>query len=60
MITRAGTQLTLNWSGGSGNYAVQKKVSLSDSTWIDLTTTSNLTMMVPVGNGNEFFRVVQR
>ena len=52
-----GTNLVLNWGGGSGPFHIQTKSSL-DAPWTDLTTTTNLSFHLPTPTADVFFRVL--
>ncbi len=53
----SGTGLVLNWTGGTGPFLVQGKLSINDP-WIDLKTTSDRTATMPMAGTAGFFRVV--
>ena len=44
--TDKGLAAAVKWSGGSGTFLVQKKVSLTDTNWLDLFTTQNRAVTV--------------
>jgi hypothetical protein len=56
-ITVAGTNVNLNWTGGTGPYVVQKTSALSASSWNNAVTTGLQNISVPVTNPTAFFRV---
>lgn len=49
--------LTLNWTGGSGKFLVQKKADLNSATWMNVLTTTDHTATVAIDGGSGFFRV---
>jgi hypothetical protein len=49
--------LVLSWTGGTGPFLVQGKLGLTDA-WIDLVTTSQRTVTIPLAGFSGFFRVV--
>lgn len=57
--TRSPTGLTLQWTGGTGPYKVQKKTSLTDPSWTDVTTTSQTSHVVALDGQSGFFRISQ-
>jgi hypothetical protein len=56
--TVANDQVVLNWTGGTGPFLVQGKLSLSDPNWLDLQTVSGNTASIPTASPIGFFRVV--
>ena len=56
-ITVNGSAANLTWVGGSAPYVVQRKSSLSDATWVDVTTTQDQNASVALGSATAFFRV---
>lgn len=59
-IERNGNTVTITWSGGTGPFMVQKKSSLSDTTWSDVQPVSGTSATVPIEGGAGFFRVVSQ
>jgi hypothetical protein len=58
-VTRGPTGLTLQWTGGTGPYKVQKKNTLTDASWVDVTTTSQTSHTVALDGQSGFFRISQ-
>jgi plastocyanin len=56
-IVDSGNGVTLNWAGGTSPYLVQKKSSLMDTNWLDVLTTSELSVTVPKDTTVAFYRV---
>ena len=56
-VSRDGANLVLSWSGGTGLYKVERKASLDDATWTEVTTTSETTTTVPADGEQGYFRV---
>jgi hypothetical protein len=56
-INASGNNLTLSWSGGTGPYLIQEKLSLTDTNWMNLLTTSNTTATVARVGDAGFFRI---
>ena len=56
-VTASSNSLTLSWSGGTGPYLIQEKLSLTDTNWMNLLTTSNTTVTVARVGAAGFFRV---
>jgi len=54
-----GSTLTLNWSGGTPPYLVEKKLDLGNPDWMSVLTTANQAATFPL-LGNMFFRVSNR
>ena len=50
--------LTLNWTGGTAPFTLQKKISLSDAAWADVLTTNNPPATVPTTGPSGFFRIM--
>jgi uncharacterized protein (TIGR03118 family) len=59
-IVDQGVAATINWAGGVGPFLLQKKLSLSDSTWWNVLTTSNRSVTVAKEDPQGFFRVVNQ
>ncbi len=57
--TRGAGGLTLQWTGGTPPYKVQKKNALTDPSWSDVTTTSQTSLTVPLNGQSGFFRISQ-
>lgn len=55
-IARAGTNVTVTWSGGVAPYVVQRTDALPP-TWSDIVTTSFNSTNLPITNASGFFRV---
>src|SRR5439155_5707594 len=56
-ISRAGNKLTLRWNGTRG-LKLQHSASLSSPAWEDIAGSDGLSSMdLPIGSGNEFFRL---
>jgi hypothetical protein len=53
----AGTNMNLNWLGGTGPFVVQATGSLSSGQWSDVLTTSQQNVSIPMTNRIEFFRI---
>jgi hypothetical protein len=58
-VTRGPAGLTLQWTGGTGPYKVQKKNALTDANWADVTTTAQTSHTVAIEGQSGFFRIVQ-
>jgi hypothetical protein len=58
-ITRSGNNVTITWTGGTGLWVIQKKISLDDATWMNVASTSQRTVTLPAGGDMGFFRVVE-
>ncbi|MEJ0089208.1 MAG: hypothetical protein WDM80_05600 [Limisphaerales bacterium] len=56
-IAPAGTNVNLNWTGGSPPYIVQQMDTLPAGSWRDLLTTSTNSTNVPMTNITSFFRI---
>lgn len=60
-ISRSGANVTLNWTGGTGPYKVQKATRLNNPDWTDAGDLSLLTTFSETtGPGPVFYRVVTR
>jgi hypothetical protein len=57
VVVVGGNQLQLTVTGGTGSFIVQKKTSLSDPNWTNISTNSGSTVLVPIEAGNGFFRL---
>lgn len=55
--TLAGTNLAIEWSGGKGPFAVQRKQSLTDRTWSSASVVNARTSIVNRTLSSGFFRV---
>ncbi|HTE91392.1 MAG TPA: hypothetical protein VK639_20760, partial [Terriglobales bacterium] len=53
----SGGNLALAWVGGTPPYLVQQKASLTDTNWVNVTTTTNLGTVVPRSGPTGFLRV---
>jgi hypothetical protein len=49
--------LILSWSGRSGPYTIQKKMTLSDLDWIDVETTANTSFPITADGASGFYRI---
>jgi hypothetical protein len=56
-ITDDGATVTLRWTGSSAPYTVQRKTSLSDSTWSNVLTTANTQTTLPKEGASGYFRI---
>jgi glucose/arabinose dehydrogenase/plastocyanin len=52
-----GTNLAVAWTGGAGPFALQEKLSLQDSSWVNASFTTNAQTSVPLAARSAFFRV---
>ena len=59
-ITVKGSVAKLTWAGGSVPFIVQRRSSLSDANWVDVTTTQDRSASVTVDNATAFFRVASQ
>lgn len=56
-ISTAGTNVSLNWVGGSPPFVVERANAVSPAAWSGVVTTSQQTIMLSRTNGTGFFRV---
>jgi hypothetical protein len=56
-IAPAGTNVNLNWTGGTAPFVVQKSLSLTSGAWSDALTTSVHSASMPMTNRTEYYRV---
>lgn len=56
-ISSAGENVSLNWSGGSPPFVVERANELFPAIWSGIVTTSQQSVMLPRTNGAGFFRV---
>ena len=56
-IARAGTNVNLNWLGGTAPYVVQQTGILPTNSWSGVVTTSLQNATLPLTNRTEFFRI---
>jgi hypothetical protein len=56
-ITLAGTNVNLNWTGGAAPFVVQETSTLPASSWSDVLMTNAQSVLLPMTNATEFFRV---
>ena len=54
---RAGTNVTLNWLGGTAPTVVQTNPGLMPSGWGNMATTSLQSVSLPLTHTNKFFRI---
>lgn len=57
-IAPNGTNLTLNWTGGSPPYVLQQADALPASSWQGVVTTSLTSASIPLSTTNHYFRVM--
>ena len=55
-VQRSGTNLNVNWSGGTGPFVLERATTLPGA-WVGVATTSLQTISIPVTNGTAFFRI---
>jgi len=58
-VTRNGNILTINWTGGSGGFALQRKALLTDPDWTNVQSVSANSATVNIEGASGFFRVRQ-
>jgi hypothetical protein len=56
-VSRASTDVTLSWSGGSPPYVVEQAGVLPANTWSPFLTTNTTTVRLPITPTNAFFRI---
>ena len=56
-VSDKGIAAALTWAGGSGNFLLQKKASLSDSNWVNVLSTDNRAVAVAKDTLSGFVRV---
>ena len=54
---RVGTNITFDWSGGTGPFVLERADALPANPWIGMLTTSAQTVSIPMTNGKGFFRI---
>ena len=54
---RAGTNIQLNWSGGSAPFELESMQAFPTSSWDPVLTTDAREASLPVANDQQFFRV---
>jgi hypothetical protein len=57
VISRAGTNVSLTWTGAAPPYVVEKAGALASNAWSALLTTNGQTAAFPISLTNNFFRV---
>ncbi len=55
--TSSNATIILSWDGGLGPFMIQQKSDLSNSTWSNVTATTNFTLTVTNTGTNNFFRI---
>jgi hypothetical protein len=55
---RSAGGVTITWAGGNAPFKVQKRSTATSGTWVDVSTTSNRSVEVPVDGDAGFFRVI--
>jgi hypothetical protein len=55
--TRAGTNLNLNWTGGTPPYVLERATNLPPTSWSGVLTTGVQSASVPIVPGNALFRL---
>jgi hypothetical protein len=56
-IAPAGTNVTLNWTGGTAPFTVQEAATLPAGTWNNVVTTNAQNVTLPLTTATEYFRV---
>ena len=56
-IARSGSNMTLNWTGGTPPFVVERAGALPTGLWSDVVTTSLQNASVPLTNTAGFFRI---
>ncbi len=57
LVARDAAGLKLQWTGGKAPFVIQRKASLDDAAWSDVTTTSDRSATVPADGSSGFYRV---
>ncbi len=58
-VTGSGSSITFNWTGGTG-IKLQTTASLAAPNWQDVPgTTGSSSIIIPIGPGNAFYRLIQ-
>ena len=58
-VSRLGQKITLSWNGAPG-LKLQRTTTLSNPVWTDVPSSGGQSSMeMPVGSGNEFFRLMR-
>jgi hypothetical protein len=57
VIARAGTNMSLTWTGGTPPYVVERSEQLPAPSWAPMITTNGQSVKLPATNGSGFFRV---
>jgi hypothetical protein len=57
LVLQNGTNGVLQWTGGAPPFVVQKKVLLTDPAWLDISTTAEHTVTLPLAGPTGFLRV---
>ena len=52
-----GSGVVISWSGGTGPYLLQRKNSLADSNWLNLTATTQLRAVMPKDTDAAFYQL---
>jgi hypothetical protein len=61
-ITKSGNNVVISWPAASGNFTLESKADLNSTTWGTVGQTPtvngvNLQVVLPIGSGNQFFRL---
>jgi hypothetical protein len=59
-IVDQGIAASLTWTGGAGPFLVQKKVSLSDTSWVNVITVSNRSLILTKEAESGFLRLLSQ
>jgi hypothetical protein len=57
VVSRSGTNANLTWTGGNAPFVLQQTATLPANPWVNVVTTSQQTVTVPITNKNQFFRI---
>ena len=56
-LARTGTNVSLNWTGGSAPYVVEQTATLRSSSWLPVLTNNSASAVLPTAGTARFFRV---
>lgn len=56
-VSRSGSNATINWTGGSAPFVLERTLGLSPTNWVSIATNTTPPFIVPISGASAFFRI---